>query len=141
MSYDQFWFVETRNQANNLKRWFLYGLIIFVFVTVFTTLAIKSMYYNIDNYEIQAEYPTVKVTEAKKTNVNGYVKGTVTNQSDVELNGKYIKFTFYTKNGTEAGKEYIEIGTLKSQETKTYELNFKYNKIEKFIITISNSKD
>ena len=31
--YNAFWFVETRNQNNNLKRWLIYILILVLFVS------------------------------------------------------------------------------------------------------------
>lgn len=139
--YNDFWFVDTRVQTTNIKRWFLWGLLLFVFVGICTVICVKSFYQPIKTYEIQAKEPTVTVEEAKKTSANGYVKGTVTNTSESELKGKFIKFTFYTKNNVDVGKEYIEIGTLKPQETKTYEAKFKYSNVERFIVTITDSKE
>lgn len=139
--YNDFWFVDTRNQTTNLKRWFLWGILLFIFVGVCTFVCVQSMYQPIKSYDIQAENPVVKVEEAKKTNANGYIKGSVSNQTETELKGKYIKFTFYTKNDVDIGKEYVEIGNLKPQETKTYEAKFKYPNVERFVVTISDNKD
>lgn len=139
--YNQIWFADTRVQTRNLKRWFLWGISLFIFVSVCTAVCVKSMYQPIKFYEIQAEYPTITVDEAKKTNANGYIKGTVTNQGEEEINGKYIKFTFYTKNNVDIGKEYVEIGTLAPQETKTYNAKFKYPNVERFIINITDNKE
>jgi len=139
--YNNFWFIDKRSQTNNLKRWFLMGLLLFIFVGICTAVCVKSMYQPIKQYEIQTQYPEVKVDEAKKTSANGYIKGSITNQSETELKGKYIKFTFYTKHDVDIGKEYIEIGTLAPKETKTYEVKFKYPNVEKFIITISDNKE
>ena len=141
MSYNDFWFVETRNQPKNIKRWFLWGILLFIFVSVCTFVCVKSMYQPIEKYEIQAENPLVKIEEAKKTNANGYIKGTVKNITTEEINGKYIKFMFYTNNDVNIGNEYIEIGTLKSKEEKTYEVKFRYPNVERFVVTISDSKE
>ena len=139
--YNDFWFVDTRVQTTNLKRWFLWGLLLFVFVGVCTVICVKSFYQPIKTFEIQDKEPTITVEEAKKTSTNGYVKGTVTNTSESELKGKFIKFTFYTKNNVDIGKEYIEIGSMQPQETKTYEAKFKYPNVERFIVTITDSKE
>lgn len=141
MSYNDFWFIETRDQTKNLKRWFLWGILLFAFVTVGSVICVKSMYQPIEKYEIQAENPIVKVDEAKRTNANGYIKGTINNPNDEELNGKYIKFEFYTKNDVNIGNEYVEIGTLKAEETKTYESKFKYPNVERFIVKITDSRE
>lgn len=139
--YNDIWFTNTRVQITNLKRWFLWGILLFIFVGVCTAVCVKSFYRPIKVYTNNAEYPTVTVTEAKQTNSNGYIKGTVTNSGEKELTGKYIKFTFYTKNDVDIGEEYIEIGTLQSKETKTYETKFKYPNVERFVITITDNKE
>lgn len=139
--YNEIWFTNTRVQTTNLKRWILWGVLLFLFVGICTYVCVKSFYQPIKAYDIQAEYPMVTVEEAKKTSANGYVKGTVTNQGDTELKGKYIKFTFYTKHDVDIGKEYIEIGNLQPKETKTYEVKFKYPNVERFVVTIAENKE
>lgn len=141
MSYDDFWFIETRNQKVNIKRWFLWGILLFIFVTVGVYVCVKSMYTPIPKFEVQVVSPAIKIEEAKATNVNGYVKGTVQNNTQEEINGKYIKFDFYNKKDEISGTEYIEIETLKANETKTYEVQFKYDNIEKFIVTVTDSNE
>lgn len=141
MGYSDFWFIDKRVQTTNLKRWFLWAVLLFAFVGICTYVCVNSMYLEITQYKILAEVPNITVTEAKATNVNGYVKGTVTNQTEAELNGKYIKFIFYAEDNSEIGTEYVEIGTLKPQETKTYEAKFRYPNVEKFIVTITDSKE
>lgn len=141
MDYNDFWFIETRNQTTNLKRWFLWGILLFVFVSVGVYFCIRSIYRTVDNYEIDAINPAVRVVEAKATNVNGYVKGEVKNLSQEEIRGKYIKFAFFTKNENNIGNEYIEIGNLAVGESKTYEVKFRYNNIERFVVTITDEKE
>ena len=135
------WFVDTRVQTLNIKRWFLWGILLFIFVGIFTVLCVKSMYEPIKRYEIQSEHPKIEVSEAKKTASNGYLKGSINNNGETELKGKYIKFTFYNANNADIGNEYIEIGNLGPQETKTYEAKFKYPNVESFVITVSDNKE
>lgn len=141
MSYSDFWFVDTRVQTVNLKRWILWGVLLIAFVSVCTYFCIKSMYIRTNNYEIAIDEPKVTVEEAKKTNANGYIKGNVTNQTEDKIEGKYIAFTFYTKHNIDIGKEYVEIGTLNPQETKTYEAKFRYPYVERFVVTVTDKKE
>jgi len=101
----------------------------------------KNMYQPISAFEVQATMPSVRVNEAKATSMNGYIKGEIKNNSEEEINGRYVKFEFFTKNGTSAGTEYLEINSLKSLETKTYEVKFRYNNVYKFIITSTDVKE
>lgn len=141
MGYDAFWFIETRDQKRNLKRWILWFILTFAFVSVGSVLAIKTMYEPITNYKTDTGLLAVRVLEAKATNVNGYINGEIRNNSLEDITGKYMRFDFYTKNDVNVGTEYIEIEKLKSEETKTYELKFKYNNVESFIVTIADEKN
>ena len=40
----------------------------------------------------------------------------------------------YNKDNELLGQEYIEIDNLQPKETKTYELKFKYDNVDRFII-------
>ena len=139
--YNEIWFANTRVQTTNIKRWFLWGILLFIFVTVCSIIAVKSMYKPIKTYEIQTDVLDVKVDEAKKTNVNGYIKGSIQNQAEIDVVGKYIKFAFYNEKNDEIGSEYIEVGSLRPMQMKTYNVKFRYPEVEKFIVTITDNKD
>ena len=134
MSYDDFWFIDTRVQTRNLRRWLIWFILLFAFVTVGTYLAVKTMYTDITEYSIRAGNPSITVTEAKATNVNGYIKGEVKNESNSEANGGYLCFVLFDENYEIKGTEYIEIGNLAAGETKTYELKFKRDYIKHFYL-------
>ena len=140
MSYDDFWFIDTRVQTRNLRRYFIWFILLFAFVTIGTIFAVKSMYHDIKSYQIETQDFEVVVNEAKATNVNGYVKGNITNKSENEIDGKYMCFLLYTSEDELIGEEYIEIGKLFPNETKSYELQFKRDNVDRFVITITNEK-
>lgn len=141
MSYNDFWFVETRIQTNNLKRYFLYFIIIFAFVSIGTYMAIKTMYKDIQAYEIQATNPTVTVSEAKATNVNGYIRGEVINEGEEDISDKYLLCLLCNKNNEVISREYINIGTVFAGQTKTYELKFKQDNVERFYVAVTDVKN
>ena len=134
MSYDDFWFIDTRVQTRNLRRWLIWFILLFAFVTVGTYFAVKTMYTDITEYSIREGNPSITVNEAKATNVNGYIKGEVKNESDSELEGEYLCFILFDENYEIKGTEYIEIGILSAGETKTYELKFKRDYIKHFYV-------
>ena len=136
MSYDDFWFIETRVQTANLRRWLIWFILLFAFVTVGSIMAIKTMYHDIKTYEIQATIPTITVNEAKATNVNGYIKGIVKNDTEAEISNKKICFLLFNKDNENVGEEYLDIGNIQAGESKTYELKFKRNNVDRFIVTI-----
>ena len=66
MSYDDFWFIDTRVQTRNLRRWFIWFILLFAFVTIGSIVAIRTMYYDMTVYEIHPSNPIVTVSEAKR---------------------------------------------------------------------------
>lgn len=141
MDYNDIWFLDTTNQARNFRRYTIWFILLFIIVTVGSIVCVKSMYKSIERYEVIADNPIVRVTEAKATNANGYIKGEVKNPGETEIKGKYIKFEFYTENDINVGQEYVEIGDLAPAETKTYEAKFRFSNVERFIVTITNKKE
>ena len=141
MSYNDFWFIDTRVQTRNLRRWLIWFILVFAFVTIGSILAIKTMYHDIENYEIQVSNPTVTVLEAKATNVNGYIRGEVKNEGEEAIAEKYILFLLYDNNNELIGTEYLDIKNLDIDQTKTYELRFKRNNVKAVIVTIVSQKE
>ena len=141
MSYNDFWFVETRIQTNNLKRYLVYFIIIFAFVGIGTYMTVKAMYHDIQSYEINASNPTVTVSEAKATNVNGYVRGEVINEGEEDITNRYLLFLLCNENNEVISREYIDIGTISVGQTKTYELKFKVDNVDRFYVTVTDVKE
>ena len=141
MSYDDFWFIDTRVQTRNLRRWLIWFVLLFAFVTVGTIIAVKSMYQDIKVYEIRSSNPVITVNEAKATNVNGYIKGEIRNESEETINNKYLCFVLCNENNEVVGREYLEIGSLASGESKTYELQFRRDNIDTFYVIVTDSQE
>ena len=141
MSYDDFWFIDTRVQTRNLRRWLIWFVLLFAFVTVGTIIAVKSMYQDIKVYEIRSSNPVITVNEAKATNVNGYIKGEIRNESEETINNKYLCFVLCDENNEVVGREDLEIGSLASGESKTYELQFRRDNIDTFYVIVTDSQE
>ena len=139
MSYDDFWFIDQRVQTRNLRRWLIWFILLFAFVTVGTFMAVKTMYKDITTYEIRVSSPSVTITESKATNVNGYIKGEIKNNGSEIISGGYLCFVLFNENFESVGNEYIEIGTLNPQETKTFEVKFKRDNVDRFIVGLANT--
>ena len=141
MSYDDFWFIDTRVQTRNLRRWLIWFVLLFAFVTIGSIIGVKSMYQDIKVYEIRSANPVITVSEAKATNVNGYIKGEIRNDSEETISNKYLCFVLCDENLEVVGNEYIEIGNLYSGESKTYELQFRRDNIDAFYVLVTDNKE
>ena len=120
---------------------FLCYLLIFVVFFIFTDIMVyvytKSMYKNIENYQIVENMPiNVSVNEAIASNVNGSIKGTIKNTSEELIKEGYLKFDFYTPRNVNVGTKYIEINYLNPNEERNYEMGFKYDNITSFKVEL-----
>ena len=70
MSYTDFWFIDTTVQTRNFRRYFIWFILLFAFVSIGSVMAVKSMYQDMTIYRIQETNPQITVSEAKATNVN-----------------------------------------------------------------------
>ena len=104
-------------------------------------MTVKAMYHDIQSYEINASNPTVTVSEAKATNVNGYVRGEVINEGEEDITNRYLLFLLCDENNEVISREYIDIGTISVGQTKTYELKFKVDNVDRFYVTVTDVKE
>ena len=102
-------------------------------------MAVKTMYKDITAYEIRVSSPSVTITESKATNVNGYIKGEIKNNGSEIISGGYLCFVLFNENFESVGNEYIEIGALNPQETKTFEVKFKRDNVDRFIVGLAHT--
>ena len=98
------------------------------------------MYKDIPGETINNGNPSITISEAKATNVNGYIKGEVKNEGEAETNKGFLCFLLCDKNNAVKGVEYIEVNSLAAGESKTYELKFKRDYITNFYVMMVEEK-
>ena len=57
------------------------------------------------------------------------------------MSGKYIKIDLYSSLGNLLGTDYLEIGTLRPNETKSFETYFKIQDVATYDISIADQKE
>ena len=75
----------------------------------------------------------VYVLQMQSTKVNGRMNLEVNNP---ELSGKYLKIDLYSNLDNLLGTEYLEIGELKENQSKTIEKYFKITDVRKYEINV-----
>ena len=123
-----------------LKKFRLYLLMFigfFLFVTLLTNFLMRDDYRNI-NYKIKAESPIITVAENKATYGNGYIKGSVTNNTEEIIPLKYLQINLYDKDDVYLGSEYKELKNFYPQETINFDMSFNYLNIDKATLDFVN---
>ena len=122
------------------KQIMFFALLIVVFA-IFTDfiskIGLKNTYKTISG-QIKSVSPEIVVSEAKATDVYGYVIGKIKNNSEEDIDRIFIKLELYSKRDNILGDKYPEILNLKAGETRDFEIFFKYNNVDHYEITCVN---
>lgn len=125
-----------------VKQIAFYGVLIFVFA-IFSNymikVGLKNTFKTITG-EIKASSPEIIMTEVKTTDVNGYAKGKIKNNSDKYIDRIYIKLDLYSKRNVNLGTEYLEINNLDTGKEQDFEIKYRYSNVNHYEITCVDSK-
>ena len=102
----------------------------FLLVTLLTNFLMRDNYKN-TNYEIKEETPIIAVTECKAAYGNGYIKGSITNNTTAIIPLKYLQINLYDKDDVYLGSEYKELKNFYPQETINFDMSYDYLNIDK----------
>ena len=111
-------------------KYFLMFIGFFLLITLLTNFLMRDDYKNA-NYEIKAESPVIAVTECKAAYSNGYIKGSVTNNTEEIIPLKYLQINLYDGDDVYLGSEYKELKNFYPQETINFDIGFEYLNVEK----------
>lgn len=129
---------------DKIKKYIIYIIIIvgFYFLSNFLTIHLMKTTYNPKQYTIdQDSSPKVEITDFKATVTNGYVNGKITNDTGENINGKYLKLDYYSKNGVNLGTKYVEINNLHPGESMDFSSQFNFDNVDNVKTSIVDQKD
>ena len=83
----------------------------------------------------------VDVQLAEATLVNGRVKGIIQNSPENNLNGKYIRFDFYSARDVLLGTKYIPVQSLGENDQEEFRVFFKLQDVEYYDVSITDEME
>ena len=125
---------------SRMKTLTLYVLAIigfFLFSELLINASLESEYTKIGRRD---EISQVVITQAEATRVNGRIKGSVINPEENPINGKYLKFDFYSSRDLLKGTKYIDISGLQQNELQEIEMHFKLEGVSYYTISVVDEK-
>lgn len=121
-----------------MKTFFIYFLLLLGLYIVSNLLQqglILNMYSAIEGNAESNNQLEINVSNAKATNVNGYMNLSVTNNSNDYIEQAYAKVDFIDEYNLNAITQYAIIDDLEPGATNNYKINFRGNKINGYNIT------
>lgn len=127
-----------------MKTFLIYLLILVAFYIVSSLLAywyIQSTYTTIESHVIENSNIQVAIDDAEATFVNGYVSGTITNNSEEAINSKYIKFDLFSERNNKILSKYLQINEIKPGETQSFKMNFRAENIASCYVEVTDTAE
>ena len=88
--------------------------------------------------EILSSSPEIIIKESKATKVNGYLEGTVNNNTGENINKTYVKVDLYSELDNFLGTEYITIENLNNSESIDFKLDYRYEGVKELKISTTS---
>jgi len=123
-----------------MKTFFIYALLIAAFWIVsdiIIYLVVNGTYKAIDT-KIYISEPQVTLSESKATYINGYVKGSIKNNTENIINNKYLKIDMYSERDVNLGTKYVKIDNLKSNAIQDFEMWYEFTDVDYVIIRLTD---
>lgn len=117
------------------KVYFFIFIGIFLLLTFLTDFLMRDDYKIID-YEVKSESLEILVTECKAAYSNGYIKGSVTNNTGELIPLKYLQINLYDKDGIYLSSEYKELKNFYPQETINFDMSYDYLNIDRVTLSL-----
>jgi len=135
-NYMDFWFVDKRNRKKTLLMYLIIFVAFYFFTNLMIYLFVHGSYKPMENYNVEKSDIEIIVEDARTTNMNGYIKGKVNNNTGGFVRDKYLKFEFVSERNTNMGNKYIYIPGLAEDESKSFELKYKLENVNSFNVSI-----
>ena len=116
-----------------VKKFWMYFLMFigfFLLATLLTNFLMRDDYKN-TNYEIKEDTLVIAVTECKSAYGNGYIKGSITNNTGEIIPLKYLQINLYDEYDVYLGSEYKELKNFYPKEIINFDMSYNYLNIDK----------
>lgn len=123
-----------------MKKYFRYILLIaafWLFSDILIYLSINTTYDSVDA-KVYSVAPEVIIGESKATYVNGYIKGSIKNNTDSIINNKYLQIDLYSARDVKLGTKYVKIDNLQVDKYLDFEMWYKFTDVDYANITVTD---
>lgn len=124
-----------------LKTFFIYFMVFIAFyilTDILVSVSLATSYKPMTCTKNDTNGYTVEISNAKSTNVSGYIEGTIKKNEDEQNYDKYMQIDFYSRYGNCLGRKYIDISNIANGQSNNFKVNFEYSNIETYQISTIN---
>lgn len=126
-----------------MKKYLGYILMIaafWIFSDILIYVSINTTYANVDT-NIYPITPEIIIGESKATYVNGYIRGSIKNNTEETINNKYLKIDLYSARDVMLGSKYVKIENLETNKYQNFEMWYRFTDVDYANITVVDTTD
>lgn len=123
-----------------LNKFLLYAFLVaafWIFSDILIYLSINTTYSNVDT-KVFAISPEITIGQSEATYVNGFIKGSIRNNTEGIINDKYLKIDLYSPRDVKLGTKYVKIDNLEQNKYQEFEMWYKFTDVEYANITVTD---
>ena len=117
---------------SRMKTFFKYFIVFiaFYFLSNLASIHLLKTTYRTKEFTVESDSPKIEITDSKATITNGYINGTILNNTGEDLVDKYLKIDFFSPRGVNVGTKYIDFGKLLAGESKNFTSKFNFDNVD-----------
>ena len=128
-------------RMKTFTKYLILFLLFYAFVSFMSYEYVKSSLIPIAEYKIEFASPSVEIREAKTSRVNGYIEGTISNNTNEPIEYKYIKIDLISGQNNVITTRYIDISDLKQNNKMDFNVKFNAENIKSFKMYLTDNKE
>lgn len=125
------------DRLKTFLKYIIWIALFFIFSNVMINFCLETSYKDIERKD---EIKQVSISQAQATKVNGRIKGTIFNDVSNKITNKYVRIDLFSKRGVNLGSKYIDVSSMRDNETKYFEEFFKLENVEYYEVVFTDEK-
>lgn len=125
------------DRLKTFLKYIIWIALFFIFSNVMINFCLETSYKDIERKD---EIKQVSISQAQATKVNGRIKGTIFNDVSNKITNKYVRIDLFSKRGVNLGSKYIDVSSMRDNETKYFEEFFKLENVEYYKVVLTDEK-
>lgn len=125
------------DRMKTLFKYVMWIVLFFIFSEIMINLNIETTYQKIERKDNEKQ---VTIYQAQATKINGRIKGKIYNDSKNKITNNYLRIDLYSERDVLLGSKYIDISSMRDDETRDFEIYFKVQDVDYYEIKFTDEK-
>ena len=126
------------DRMKTFLKYAIWVILFYIFSNLMININLEATYQNIGRKD---NLQQITVYQAQATKINGRIKGSIQNNSEHKITNKYVRIDSYSERDVFLGSKYIDVSTMRDNETRNFEEYFKIQDVGYYEIKFTDEKE